>query len=164
MKASITQFFTLPDYKLPISTELKSLLRMQIDEHILAKYSFAQVKAKILEIWIDTAPDIDTLKITKMSKTDKGKYLSFTFLFPYDILMKDPTLWLSPFIDLLFNGLSQIFAPYNIPQMEIDNLKEAIKQEVINNEAYLKKVNPKLELIKDIIKNAKIPQQEKVHL
>jgi hypothetical protein len=163
MKAAITQFFTHPEYKFSIATKLKALLRTQINEHILDKYTFENVKAEVLEIWIDTAPEIEKLQIQKMSQSAKNKYLSFVFLFPYHTIMVEESFKITIFIDEFFAGLAEIFLPYQIPTTDIEEIKKTVKSEVIENAAYLELSNPKLLLIRDIIKNTSLPNKEKVN-
>lgn len=162
MRASITQFFTLANYKFPISTKLKWLLRTQLNGKILNKYHFSGIKSEVLEIWIDTQPDIERLKINPMSDKNKGKYLSFTFIFPYHQVMKEEKQWLLIFIDEFFKGVSQILIPYGVEQSDIDMLQTDIKAEVSENEEYIEKLSENMLLIKDIIKNVKAPSANKV--
>lgn len=155
-KISIIGFYTTVGYSLPLSYKLKELIGRLVTETLLAKHSFPEVKAEILEIWMDTSPEIEEIQVNRIFKKEKGKYLSFSLVLPYHKIMKEETQWIGVFIEEFFKGLTQVLTLYQVPENEIIALKESIKIEVVGNEEYLQKPSRDRAFINQLIaKNRK---------
>ncbi len=150
-RIALIGLYTTIGYRFALSHKLKELIGKLVEENLLTKYEFAKVKSEVLEIWIDTSPDVAELQVHKMSKTAKGKYLSFTFVMPYHKVMKVEAEWMGVFIDEFFSGLIQVLAPYQVPENEIITICEMVKKEVVGNETYIEKPSRDREFINQLI-------------
>jgi len=127
-KISITPFFTTPNSYFELSVAYLDLLGKQIEENILAKYEFKNTKSEELEIYLDTKSQIVSVITEKVSKTNRGKYLTYRLLVPNTKFDKEEThqINLNLLTEDIFIGLSAIFSGFDIPQNRMDSVKENV--------------------------------------
>lgn len=67
---AITGLYTTVGYYFSLSYKLKDLMGKIVEDKLLSKYEFPKVKSEILEIWIDTSPEIAELEIVSTVKKE----------------------------------------------------------------------------------------------
>ena len=95
---SILGYYTTPDYSLKMSNKLFNLLRQTINNEILAKYTFPKIKSTVFEILIDSEVETNQRRVVQLSKTGRGKYFSFRFFLPYQVVTENKKLNIPAFI------------------------------------------------------------------
>jgi hypothetical protein len=139
MKLSLIQWENEPNEFLGLSPSFKRLVMDKITNGILSGVWFEKVKAECLEIMVCTYNG--DFEVKQNSKTDRGKYFSFHFWFPYYPIVESPNYQYA-FLDYLFQGLETIFSRYQVPKELVGQVKEDIKQELASEPEKYQYVKP----------------------
>lgn len=134
MEISLTASYTVPPYRFDLSIDFLRLLSQKIKENILQKYPLPKVKSEELEIYICTDGTDEPSAIRKISKTDRGKYLTFHFWISYPKVVNRITEML--FVDMNLDAFVKEF---------MFCLQEALKNYGISENVFLETENSILE-------------------
>lgn len=136
-KISILGYYTTPDCDLKMSNKLYNLLRQTINNEILAKYKFPRVKSTVFEILIDTEVETNNRRVIQLSKTGRGKYFSFRFFLPYNVVTENKKLNIVAFINEFMEGIRTALSQFNeVPDEHLDHLKEQLIAETKGKTEY----------------------------
>ena len=134
---SILGYYTTPDYSLKMSNKLFNLLRQTINNEILAKYTFPKIKSTVFEILIDSEVETNQRRVVQLSKTGRGKYFSFRFFLPYQVVTENKKLNIPSFISEFMEGIRTALSQFNlVPDKHIDQLKEQLIAETKGKKEY----------------------------
>lgn len=131
------EYYTIVGYRFRIRNAVKQQMSQRINEHILANYSFPNIKSEILELLISTDGTAEELVVTKNSKTTRGKHLSYSLWLPYPKIVQNGQTNLAIFIAEIFKGLTQILTEYGVEISEIEEVQKEVEEEIIGNEKYM---------------------------
>lgn len=130
MQISISAIFNAPKYQFDLSLTFLEMLINQISENILTKYTLKKVRAKELEIYLCTDGTDAESSVKKISKSDKGKYLTFHFWITYPKVVRSVTeklltdMDLAAFVSEFMFCLKESLMPYSIPEMAFDETEK----------------------------------------
>jgi hypothetical protein len=147
MEISITGNYTVPNFNFDLEIAYLNLLGDKIEQNLLQKFLLPKVKSEELEIYICTDGKSAESYAQKISKTDRGKFLTFYFWLPYPKIVKQINEDMSVEIDLMvftnefFACLKQVLIPYNISEQPITQTQQEILDEITNNEMYVFKIS-----------------------
>ncbi len=127
-KASITGFFTTPERSFDITSKLLSLMISEMENEILHKYTFPEMKSTELEIYVDAEVESNKRRVIKMSNRENVYYLSFTFYLPYQTVVQKEEVNIPVFISEFTEALHTALAPYNVVPPE---LFKTVKKQLI---------------------------------
>ena len=111
MKVGIMGYFTSVGFRFDINSNVKKKIMDLIDTNILTPFPLPKIKATVLEILLNTDGISTENKVVRISKTDKGKYLSFMFYLPYPKIVKNEVVDLEIFIQTFFDALKEVLMP-----------------------------------------------------
>ncbi len=136
-KISILGYYTTPEHDLEMSNKLFNLLRQTINNKILAKYTFPKIKSTVFEILIDSEVETDNRRVIQLSKTGRGKYFSFRFFLPYNVVTKSKKLNITAFIHEFMEGIRTALSQFKlVPDEHIDQLKDQLIAETKDKKEY----------------------------
>ncbi len=134
----IIGYYTTPRHGFRLASPLLDLIEKKVYNEILAKYTFPNVKSKVLEIMLDTEVKTNTLKIKQLSKTGRGQFISFGFWLPYHTIVKNKKVNIPVFINEFMEALREALLQYKlIPDELIDKLKEQLISETEDKKEYV---------------------------
>ena len=134
MKISISGIFSVPRFHFDLASPFINLLKDEVKENILQKYPLPKVKSEELEIYICTDGTDEPSAIRKISKTDRGNYLTFHFWISYPKVVNRITEML--FVDMNLDAFVKEF---------MFCLQEALKNYGISENVFLETENSILE-------------------
>jgi hypothetical protein len=143
MEISITGNYTVPNFNFDLEIAYLNLLGDKIEQNLLHKFPLPKVKSQELEIYICTDGKSTESFIQKISKTDKGKFLTFYFWLPYTKIVKQINENMSVEMDLVvfteefFACLKQVLITYNIDEKSITQTQQEILDEITANKTYI---------------------------
>jgi hypothetical protein len=141
MQIRISGYYTEVNYHFDLSNRFMALLRQSIQSIILEKKPLS-VKAKELEIYICTNAQNQDHTVEKISKTDKGKYLTFHFWIPYGKVVKGISekfaveMDLDAFVNEFFECLKMALLPYGISEKPFEECKNTVLTEIKDKKEY----------------------------
>ena len=147
MEISITGSYTVPNFNFDLEIAYLNLLGDKIEQNLLQKFPLPKVKAEELEIYICTDGKSAESYVQKISKTDRGKFLTFYFWLPYPKIVKQINENMSVEMDLVvftnefFTCLKQVLTNYHISEKPIAQTQQEILDEITANETYVFKIS-----------------------
>ncbi len=144
MKTSITGFFSTPDYYFYLVSKLLNLINGNIDNKILKPYPLRNVKAKELEIMLDTNIEKQEMELKLLAIKTQHKYLSVLFNFPYHQVVINEKVNIEAFVSLFFEALEKFLLSYqDIPHSVYVEIKQDILKQIEGDESYIYKPTEK---------------------
>ncbi|GEM_PF-2547354 len=135
MQVSISGIFNQPDYSFDLSGDYLDLLGDSI-ENLLQKSPLPNVKSEELELYICTDGKSEESSIRKISKDDKGQYLTFHFWIAYPKVVREVTEQLLIDVDLeiftteFIKCLELALTSYQLDNQIIEETKNKILAEI----------------------------------
>jgi hypothetical protein len=143
MQMSISGLFTVPRKNFDLEGNYLQMMSQKIKEHILIPYPLPKVKAEKLEIYICTDGQSKESSIRKISKTDRGKSLTYHFWIAYPKVVSQVTdkllvdMNLEAFTHEFFTCMETALQPHGISEIIVNQAKtEVLKELRANLSAY----------------------------
>jgi hypothetical protein len=139
---SLSGMFTVPRKNFDLSIPFLNLLADSVESKILSHSILAKIKAEELEIYICTDGESPESQAEKISKTDRGKYLTYHFWISYPKVVRkvDESLRvdmdLAAFTHEFFLCLHEALRPYALPENLLEQTEKEILEELKNNSLY----------------------------
>lgn len=147
MEISITGNYTVPNFNFDLEIAYLNLLGDKIEQNLLQKFLLPKVKSEELEIYICTDGKSAESYVQKISKTDRGKFLTFYFWLSYPKIVKQINENMSVEMDLVvftnefFACLKQVLTHYKIDEKLITQTQQEILDEITTSETYIFKIS-----------------------
>lgn len=162
MKLGIIGYFTNPEYQLEIGAKVKKKIMESIENQLLIPFPLPKVKSEILEILLDTDGTSTERKVEKLSKTNRGKYLSFRVILPYTQIVRVEGIDLQAFIEEFFGAMQEILMPYGIGLECIEKCKNTVLEEIVGKKEYIFTPNETQKNWRESAKNLRLQRKSKV--
>ncbi|TAH19378.1 MAG: hypothetical protein EAZ08_09415 [Cytophagales bacterium] len=162
MKVGIMGYFTSVGFRFDLNPKVKKKIMDLIDTNILTPFPLPKIKATVLEILLNTDGISTENKVVRISKTDKGKYLSFMFYLPYPKIVKNEIVDLEIFIQVFFDALKEALSLYAIPEDVLEQTKQEVLCEIVGKEEYLFEISSEQLAWRSVAKKLRQESQIKV--
>ncbi len=133
----------------------------KVENQILMGFPLPKVKSEILEILLDTDGISEDIKIEKLSKTNRGKYLSFRVYLPYTKIVRAEGLDLQIFVAYFFEALEKVLMPYGITSEQIEVCKKSVVEESLDKEEYRFTISEPQKKWREAAKTRRLTRQAK---
>ncbi len=126
----IIRAYTVPPLRFDLLSDMMLFLRENVQNLILPNADFSKVTSEILEINITPTQEISSCQ--KISKNDKGKYLTFHFWISFPKVVRRLTpkilidIGLSAFVSEFKICLSDALLPYGVHVSVFEETKKAM--------------------------------------
>jgi hypothetical protein len=133
----ISSWYNEEGYSFDFSHKVDNLIREKIKSEIFVKYKLNSIDDDwYLNLVIATDSKTTQVEVRGPETRKKAKMIDFGLWLPCDAINQS-TNPLESYIDSLFDSLIIVFNNYGVPDLDIENLKQVCKKEVLDNTEYL---------------------------